>query len=93
MFLNKLTRQEDGTCVACSAVGSSVVSENVLVAVSLAFLSVPCHAKSLQSRLTVGTFWIVASQASLSMGFSRQEYWSGLLCPPEDAGDPPDAGI
>ena len=26
--------------------------------------------------------WIVALQAPLSMGFSRQEYWSGLPCPP-----------
>ena len=26
--------------------------------------------------------WTVAHQAPLSMGFSRQEYWSGLLCPP-----------
>ena len=25
--------------------------------------------------------WTVACQAPLSMGFSRQEYWSGLLCP------------
>ena len=29
--------------------------------------------------------------ASLSMGFSRQEHWSGLLCPPP--GDLPDLGI
>ena len=28
------------------------------------------------------TPWIVAHQAPLSMGFSRQGYWSGLLCPP-----------
>ena len=28
------------------------------------------------------TLWTVAHQASLSMGFSRQEYWSGLQCPP-----------
>ena len=28
------------------------------------------------------TPWTVAYQAPLSMGFSRQEYWSGLLCPP-----------
>jgi len=28
---------------------------------------------------TLGT---VAHQAPLSMGFSRQEYWSGLSCPP-----------
>ena len=33
----------------------------------------------------------VAFQAPLSMGFSRQEYWSGLLCPPP--GDLPDPGI
>ena len=26
--------------------------------------------------------WTVSHQASLSMGFSRQEYWSGLPCPP-----------
>ena len=26
--------------------------------------------------------WTVACQASLSMGFSGQEYWSGLPCPP-----------
>ena len=25
---------------------------------------------------------MVALQAPLSMGFSRQEYWSGLSCPP-----------
>ena len=28
------------------------------------------------------TLWTVAGQAPLSMGLSRQEYWSGLLCPP-----------
>ena len=33
----------------------------------------------------------VAFQAPLSMGFSRQEYWSGLLCPPP--GDLPHSGI
>ena len=36
------------------------------------------------------TLWPVAHQAPLSMGFSRQEYWSGLSCPPP--GDLPDAG-
>ena len=33
----------------------------------------------------------VACQAPLSMGLSRQEYWSGLPFPPP--GDLPDAGI
>ena len=27
------------------------------------------------------TLWTVAHQAPLSMGFTRQEYWSGLPCP------------
>ena len=37
------------------------------------------------------TPWTVAHQAPPSMGFSRQEYWSGLPCPP--SGDLPDPGI
>ena len=28
--------------------------------------------------------WIVACQAPLSMGFSREEHWSGLSCPPPE---------
>ena len=28
------------------------------------------------------TIWTIVFQVSMSMGFSRQEYWSGLLCPP-----------
>ena len=31
------------------------------------------------------TLWTVARQAPLAMGFSRQEYWSGLPFPPEGA--------
>ena len=34
-----------------------------------------------QSCLTLVTPWTVARQAPLSMGFSRQEYWSGLPLP------------
>ena len=37
------------------------------------------------------TPWTVVHQSSLSMGFPRQEYWSGLPCPLP--GDHPDAGI
>ena len=37
------------------------------------------------------TPWAVAYQAPPSIGFSRQEYWSGLLFP--SPGDPPDPGI
>ena len=37
------------------------------------------------------TPWTVARPAPLYMGFSRQEHWSGLPCPPP--GDLPDSGI
>ena len=39
---------------------------------------------------TLVTLWIVAYQAALSMGFSRQEYWSGLPFP--SPGDLPNPG-
>ena len=48
-------------------------------------------AKSLQSCPTLCDLWTVAHQAPLSMGFSRQEYWSEFPCPPP--GDLPDPGI
>ena len=38
-------------------------------------------AKSLHMGL-FETPWTVACQAPLSVGFSRQEYWGGLPCPP-----------
>ena len=38
-----------------------------------------------------GTPWTIAHQATLSMGFSRQEYWSGLLF--LSLGDLPSPGI
>ena len=44
-----------------------------------------------QSCPTLATPWTLACQAPLSMGFSRQEYWGGLPCPPP--GDLPDPGI
>ena len=37
------------------------------------------------------TLWTVAHKAPLSMGFSRQEHWSGFPCPPP--GDLPNPGI
>ena len=48
-------------------------------------------AQSLSCVRLFATPWTVAHQAPLSMGFSRQEYWSGLpfLFP----GDLPDPGI
>ena len=47
--------------------------------------------KSLSRVQLFATLWTVAHQATLSMGFSRQEYWSGLPFP--SPGDLPDPGI
>ena len=45
--------------------------------------------KSLSRVQLFAISWTVAYQASLSMGFSRQEYWSGLPFPsPADLPDP-----
>ena len=53
----------------------------------------PCGGGGLVAKScpTLATPWIVACQAPLSMGFSRQEYWSGLPFP--SPGDLPVPGI
>ena len=65
-----------------------------------------CYGSSTKARFTEGhllllisgyivsdsvTPWTVVHQAPLSMGFPRQEYWSGFPCPP--SGDLPNPGI
>ena len=54
-----------------------------------------CAAKLLLSHFShvqlCVTQWTAAHQAPLLMGFSRQEYWSGLPCPPP--GDLPNPEI
>ena len=57
-----------------------------------AYLSVSTCVCAQSLRLCLfATSWTVACQAPLTMGFSRQEYWSGLPCPPPE--DFPDSGI
>ena len=54
----------------------------------------PSHAVCSATSVVSGSFatpWTIDHQAPLSMGFSRQECWSGLPCPPP--GDLPDPGI
>ena len=48
-------------------------------------------AKPLHSHPLSVTLWPVARQGPPSMGFSRQEHWSGLPCPPP--GHLPDPGV
>ena len=47
----------------------------------LSLVAAAAAAKSLQSRPTRMTPWTAAHQAPLSLGFSRQEHWSGLPFP------------
>ena len=49
------------------------------------------HAQMLRRVQLFVTPWTVACQAPLSMGFPRQEYWSGLPFP--SPGDLPSPGI
>ena len=49
------------------------------------------HAQSLSFVWLFVTLWTIACQAPLSMGFPKQEYWSGLPFP--SPGDIPNPGI
>ena len=59
--------------------------------INLTLLPAYVHAKSLQSRPALCDHMTVALWTPLSLGFSRQEYWSGLPCP--SPGDLPDPGM
>ena len=64
----------------------------ILQPITRSTYSMCVHACQVTSVVTdSATQWTVAHQASLSMGFSGQEYWSWLPCPPP--GDLPDPGI
>ena len=52
------------------------------------FIYVLCILNHFSCVQLCATLWTIAGQAPLSMKFSRQEYWSGLLCPPGDHTNP-----
>ena len=54
------------------------------------FAIIIVRAQSLSRVPFLATLWTIALWSPLSVGFSRQEYWSGLSCPP--SGDHPDPG-
>ena len=56
----------------------------------LSYIAVWCVVSHFSRVQLSATLWTIAHQAPLSMGFSRQEYWSELPCPPP--GDLPDPG-
>ena len=74
----------------CSAPSSSLKCSNVVCKVSVQTSLLVKVSMNLSSR-TLVTVWTIAHQAPLSMGFSRQEYWSELPFP--FPGDLPDPGI
>ena len=86
-FLNTFRVNEDETkfCQIGSYVTESIDINSLYLIVGACMLS--CFNRV---RLLV-TLWTVAQQAPLSMGFSRQEYWSGL--PHPTPGDLPDLGM
>ena len=60
-------------------------------ALSLSYLMCMCVLSHFSCFKFFVTPWTVTLQAPLFMGFSQQEYWSGLPFPPP--GGPPDPGI
>ena len=58
---------------------------------SCQYFSACVRTQSLSCVQLVATTWTVACQSPLSMGFSKQEYWSGLIF--SSLGDLPDPGI
>ena len=61
-----------------------------MVTASISFILVSLHTCMLSHVHLSATLWAAVCQAPLSMGFSRQEHWSGLPFPP--SGDLPDPG-
>ena len=75
---------------ACCKFPSLIFILQISLVLFLCFSCVCLLSRFSRVRLFL-TLWTINQQAPLSMGFSRQEYWSGLLCPPQ--GDFPNPGI
>ena len=66
--------------------------QGVLQKVKIVFHIQPvCVLSCLSHARPFSILWAIALQAPLSMAFSRQEHWNGLLCPPPR--DLPGSGI
>ena len=63
------------------------VMKTIIIADMCMYTCVPSHFSCVWLSAAL---WTVACQAPLSIGFSREEYWSGLPCPPP--GDLPGQG-
>ena len=75
-----------------SSLGGHLGSFHVLLSVeNSTAMNIEGEVKSLSCVRLFATPWSIAHQAPLSMGFSRQEYWSELPFP--SPGDLPNPGI
>ena len=84
-----LTLGKSVIMLSASAEGfPSELSSTAACELNLSLLCMLSHFSHVQLSVTL---WTVTHQVPLSVGFSRQEYWSGLLCPPPR--DFPDPGI
>ena len=70
---------------------NSQIGYSLTLMISTVLVSVFGGGLVAKSCPTLATPWVVACQAALSMGFSRQEYWSELPFP--SPGDLPNPGI
>ena len=71
--------------------GSDLAAAAAAEMIRYPMMKMKVKVKSLSRVRLLATLWTVALQAPLSMGFSRQEYWSGLPFP--SPGDLPNPGI
>ena len=82
-------------CIQCTEPGMEGVSKyyvSLMNWLPLSLQNIKTFEVKLPSRVRLfATAWTVAYQAPPSMGFSRQEYWSGL--PFSSPGDLPNPGI
>ena len=86
---------QTSSCECIKQIGYISISQNqvfwkcVALSVCVCFPALDSGGLVTKSCLTLAIPWTVAHQAPLSMGFSRQEYWSGLPFPsPEDLPNP-----
>ena len=62
----------------------SQIPIEVAVLVVFLYFEYACVLSCFSRVRLFATLWTIARQTPLSMGFSRQEYWSGLLFPSPD---------
>ena len=88
------SRNLSALCYAAAPTSSCAHGTYVSATLSLSHppypIPVRVKVKSLSPVWLFATLWTVAHQVPPSMGFSRQEYWSGLPFP---SGNLPDPGI